>query len=61
MIEFIQNYGLWLPGIISISGGVIWSIMVSRSQKGNGEKTKFKVITSKKGERKELEEERKAA
>ncbi len=59
MIELIQNFGLWLPAIIAISGGVIGSISFSRSQNGNGEKTKFKIITSKKGERKELKEEKK--
>ena len=51
MIQFIENYGLWLPGIIAILGGAVLGISLSRSRQGDEEKTRLNVIIGKKEER----------
>lgn len=60
MIEFIENVGLWIPGIIAILCGMLWSISLSHSRGDNEEKTNFKIIIGNKEEKRE-KEERKAA
>ncbi len=47
MIELIENFGLWMPGIFAILCGILWSISLSRSLERNEEKTNFKLIKGK--------------
>ena len=51
MVDFIENYGIWIPGIIAILSGIVWSISLFRSRESDEEKTNFKIITGKKSEK----------
>lgn len=54
MVEVIGYVGLWAPGIITILGGAVLGVFLSRSAQKDEEKTGLKVII-------ENEDERKAA
>ena len=51
MIELIEKFGIWVPGIIVILSGIVWSLSLARSRNRDEEKTNFKIIRGEKTER----------